>query len=184
MDVALLGGSFNPPHLGHLLAAHVARALEPVEELWLVPAARHPFGKPLIAFQHRLAMCQLLCADASGWLRTSDIEGRLGGAGYTVDTLRALHRAWPKNRWTLVVGSDVLPELPRWHEIDEVRRLARLVVLHRAGHPAPEAIGPPLAHVSSTEVREALARGRGGEGRVHRAVLAYIEQHGLYATPG
>ena len=122
---------------------------------------RHPFGKPLIAFEHRLAMCQLLCADASGWLRTSDIERRLGGAGYTVDTLRALHREWPGHRWTLVVGSDILAELPRWHEVDEVRRLARIVVLHRAGHPAPEAIGPPLADVSSTEVRDSLAQGRG-----------------------
>ena len=183
MDVALLGGSFNPPHLGHLLAAHVARALEPVDALWLVPSARHPFGKPLIAFEHRLAMCELLCADASGWLRTSDIERRLGGAGYTVDTLRALHREWPQHRWILVVGSDILPELPRWHEVDEVRRLARIVVLHRAGHPAPEAIGPPLAHVSSTEVRESLAQGRGGEGRVPRTVLAFIQQHGLYRAP-
>jgi nicotinate-nucleotide adenylyltransferase len=56
-------------------------------------------------------------------------------------------------------------------------------VLHRAGHPAPEAIGPPLATVSSTEVREALEQGR-GEGLVHRAVLAYIGQHHLYAAPG
>jgi len=61
--------------------------------------------------------------------------------------------------------------------------LARIVVLHRAGHPAPEAIGPPLAHVSSTEVRESLAQGRGGEGRVPRTVLAYIQQHGLYRAP-
>src|SRR5262249_58399570 len=108
----------------------------------------------------------------------------IGGAGYTVDTLRALHREWPEHRWTLVVGSDVLPDLPRWHEIDEVRRLARLVVLHRAGHPAPEAIGPPLAHVSSTEVRKALAQGRGGEGLVHRAVLDYIERHRLHRAAG
>jgi nicotinate-nucleotide adenylyltransferase len=181
MDVALLGGSFNPPHLGHLLAAHVARALEPVEELWLVPAAHHPFGKPLIAFQSADVLAPARRCPHSGFL---DIEGRLGGPGYTVDTLRALHRARPKNRWTLVVGSDVVPEMPRWHEIDEVRRLARIVVLHRAGHPAPEAIGPPLATVSSTEVREALEGGRGGKGLVHRAVLAYIGQHHLYAAPG
>lgn len=182
MDVALLGGSFNPPHLGHLLAAHVVRALEPVDQVWFVPAAHHPFGKPLIGFEHRLAMCELMCRDASGWLATSDIEGTLGGEGYTVDTLRALHRRWPDRRWTLVIGSDVVADLPRWHEVAEIRRLARIVVLNRDGHPARDAIGPPLAKVSSTEVRAALAAGRGGEGLLHRDVLAYIERHGLYRT--
>jgi len=182
MDVALLGGSFNPPHLGHLLAAHVVRALEPVDQVWFVPAVHHPFGKPLIEFEHRMAMCELMCRDASGWLAVSDIEATLGGPGYTVDTLRALHRGWPDRRWTLVIGSDIVGELPQWREVDEIRRLARLVVLNRAGHPSFDAIGPPLAKVSSTEVRAALAAGRGGEGLVHREVLAYIERHGLYRT--
>jgi nicotinate-nucleotide adenylyltransferase len=184
MDVALLGGSFNPPHLGHLLAAHVVRALEPVDEVWFVPAAHHPFGKPLIDFSHRLAMCERMCRDDAGWLSASDIEASLGGHGYTVDTLRALHRRWPRRRWTLVVGSDIVSDLPRWHEVDEIRRLARILVLNRAGHPAPGAVGPPLAYVSSSEVRAALAAGRGGEGLVHREVLAYIERHRLYRTPG
>ena len=184
MDVALLGGSFNPPHLGHLLAAHVVRALEPVDQVWFVPAARHPFGKPLIAVAHRMAMCELMCRDAAGWLGTSDIEASRGGDGYTVDTLRALHRRWPDRRWTLVVGSDIVAELPRWREVEEIRRLARIVILNRAGHPDPAALGPPLAKVSSSEVRAALAAGRGGEGLVHRDVLAYIERHRLYAAAG
>ena len=102
MDVALLGGSFNPPHVGHLLAAHVVRALEPVDQVWFVPAAHHPFGKPLIDFAHRLAMCELMCRDASGWLAASDVEGSLGGNGYTVDTLRELHgaRRTGAGRWS------------------------------------------------------------------------------------
>ena len=182
MDVALLGGSFNPPHIGHLLAAHVVRALEPVDQVWFVPAAHHPFGKPLIDFGHRMAMCELMCRDASGWLAVSDIEATLGGPGYTVDTLRALHRRFPDRRWTLVIGSDIVGELPQWHEVAEIRRLARILVLNRAGHPSFDAIGPPLAKVSSTEVRAALAAGRGGEGLVHREVLAYIERNGLYRS--
>jgi nicotinate-nucleotide adenylyltransferase len=180
MDVALLGGSFNPPHIGHLLAAHVVRALEPVDQVWFVPAAHHPFGKPLIDFAHRLAMCDLMCRDASGWLAASDVEGALGGNGYTVDTLRELHRRWPDWRWTVVVGSDIVPEMAKWREPEEIRRLARIVVLNRAGHPAPGSLGPPLVKVSSTEVRAALATGGGGEGLVPRKVLAYIERHGLY----
>jgi nicotinate-nucleotide adenylyltransferase len=99
-----------------------------------------------------------------------------------VDTLRELHRRWPDWRWTLVVGSDIVPEMAKWREPEEIRRLARIVVLNRAGHPAPGALGPPLVKVSSTEVRAALATGRGGEGLVPREVLAYIERHGLYRT--
>ena len=71
MHVALLGGSFNPPHVGHLLAAHYVRATQGVDEVWLMPAYHHPFGKALADFEHRAAMCELLCLDASGWLRTS-----------------------------------------------------------------------------------------------------------------
>ena len=180
MDVALIGGSFNPPHVGHLLAAHFVRATEPVDAVWLVPADRHPFGKPLVPFQHRLRMCELLCADASGWLQVSDVEHTLGGEGRTVDTLRHLSARFPDVRWTLVVGSDIVQELPSWKEADAIRALARLVVLNRAGHPAPGAVGPPMAHVSSSEVRSALASGRDVRHLVPRAVLAYAQAAGLY----
>jgi nicotinate-nucleotide adenylyltransferase len=180
MDVALIGGSFNPPHVGHLLAAHFVRATEPVDEVWLVPADRHPFGKRLAPFEHRLNMCELLCADASGWLHVSDVERTLGGQGRTVDTLRHLSARFPDVRWTLVVGSDIVPELPSWKEPEALRSLARLLVLNRAGHPWAEAVGPPMAHVSSSEVRETLARGGDVSHLVPRAVLAYAQAHQLY----
>jgi nicotinate-nucleotide adenylyltransferase len=180
MDVALIGGSFNPPHVGHLLAAHFVRATEAVDAVWLIPANRHPFGKQLAPFHHRLAMCQLLCGDASGWLSVSDVEHSLGGEGRTVDTLRHLATRFPAVRWTLVVGSDIVQDLPSWKEPDAIRSLARLLVLNRAGHPSPEAVGPAMAHVSSSEVREALANGGDVTHLVPRAVLAYAEAHQLY----
>ncbi len=95
MQVALLGGSFNPPHVGHLLAAHYVRASQPVDEVWLMPSFHHPFGKQLTSFEHRLAMCELLCADTSGWLKATTVERELGGDGRTVDTLDHLHRTRP-----------------------------------------------------------------------------------------
>jgi nicotinate-nucleotide adenylyltransferase len=180
MDVALIGGSFNPPHVGHLLAAHFVRATEAVDAVWLVPANRHPFGKQLTPFHHRLKMCELFCADASGWLCVSDVEHRLGGEGRTVDTLRHLSAAFPDVGWTLVVGSDIVQDLPSWKEPEAIRSLARLVVLNRAGHPSPQAVGPPMAHVSSSEVREALAKGGDVTHLVPRSVLAYAAAHGLY----
>ncbi|MGO8970156.1 MAG: nicotinate (nicotinamide) nucleotide adenylyltransferase [Myxococcaceae bacterium] len=180
MDVALIGGSFNPPHVGHLLAAHFVRATEPVDAVWLVPANQHPYGKHLVPFEHRRRMCELLCADTPGWLGVSEVEQQLGGGGRTVDTLRQLSASYPGHRWTLVLGSDLFADFPNWKEPDTIRSLARLLVLNRAGHPCEAAVGPAMAHVSSSEVREALAEGRDVSHLVPRPVLAYAQAMGLY----
>ena len=180
MNVALMGGSFNPPHVGHLLAAHYVRATQPVGEVWLMPSFHHPFGKPMVDFRHRLRMCEALCVDASGWLKASDVEKDVGGGGWTVDTLEYLQRTRVGDAFTLVIGSDILKDLPSWKDFDRIRKLARVLVIHRSGHPAPEALGPPLVQISSTDIRDALARGEAPTDRVPRAVLEYIREHSLY----
>lgn len=180
MEVALLGGSFNPPHVGHLLVATYVRATQPVDQVWLMPSYRHPFGKPLIEFEHRLAMCEALCADASGWLRAVDVERYVPGEGRTVDTLEYLTRTHPDVRFTLVIGSDLLPDLPHWKNFPRIQELARVLVVNRAGYPDPRAVGPPLAEVSSTAVRAALEEGRDPQGLLPRAVHDYLRTHGLY----
>ncbi len=180
MEVALLGGSFNPPHVGHLVAAHFVRATRPIDELWLLPAFRHPFGKELAPFEHRVRMCQALCADASGWLKVSEVERDVPGEGRTVDTLELLTARHPGHRFTLVIGSDILRDLPKWKAFDRIRELAQVLVLQRAGYPAQEAFGPPLVEVSSSEIRSALARGEQPEALVPRAVLAYARANRLY----
>jgi nicotinate-nucleotide adenylyltransferase len=180
MEVALIGGSFNPPHVGHLLLAHFVRATQPVDEVWLMPSFHHPFGKALAPFEARLAMCEALCADATGWLKVVDVERELGGEGRTVDTLEHLTRTRPGATFTLVIGSDIVAELPKWKRVDRIRELARVLVVHRAGHPDPAAFGPPLAEISSTAIREALRTGGDVRGVVPRSVLAYVHAHGLY----
>lgn len=179
-QVALLGGSFNPPHVGHLIAAHYVRATQPVDEIWLVPAYRHPFGKPLVEFEHRVRMCQAICADASGWLRVCEVEREIDGEGRTVDTLQHLVRAHPAHGFTLVIGSDIVKDLPHWKEFERIQQLARVLVLHRAGHESPLAVGPALAEVSSTQVREMLERGELPAEWVPRSVLHYARAHRLY----
>ncbi len=183
--VALLGGSFNPPHVGHLLAAHYVHATQPVDEVWLMPTFRHPFGKALTPFEHRVAMCQALCAETSGWLSVSEVEREVGGEGRTVNTLEFLRARLPEVAFTLVLGSDILADLPKWKDFGRIEQLARVLVLYRAGHPAARAVGPPLAEVSSTEIRERLARGEAPDDLVPRRVLQYARDQGLYLpTPG
>lgn len=180
MQVALLGGSFNPPHVGHLLAAHFVRATQPVDEVWFLPAFRHPFGKQLVSFEHRVRMCELICADASGWLKVMETERDVPGDGRTVDTLEHLQIRYPSFQFTLVIGSDILPDLPKWKAFDRIEQLARVLVLHRAGYPAPNAFGPPLAEVSSTEIRARFERGESPDQLVPAPVLAYAKANGLY----
>jgi nicotinate-nucleotide adenylyltransferase len=183
-QVALVGGSFNPPHVGHLMAALYVRATLEVDEVWLVPAFSHPLGKPLAPFDDRVAMCEALGADLGGWLQVSQAEASVGGEGRTIELLEWLLPRFPGVSFQWIIGSDILADLPKWKAWDRVQALAKVTVLHRAGYPSPQAVGPPLAQVSSSEVRAALERGEPPTELVPRRVLEVIRARGLYGTPG
>lgn len=182
MEIALLGGSFNPPHVGHLLAALYVRAALGADQVWLLPSFHHPFGKQLVAFEHRLEMCRALVADVGPWAQVKDTEAQVGGEGRTVDLLEHLVAEHPNDRFWLVLGSDILKDLPYWKAWDRIEQLARVVVLNRAGFPDPRALGPPLALVSSTELRARLSSGEASEHLLTRGVSAYVASRGLYRT--
>jgi nicotinate-nucleotide adenylyltransferase len=179
MRVAILGGSFNPPHMGHLLAAHYVWATEEVDEVWLMPSFQHPFRKALAPFEDRLAMCELLCRDTSGWMKTSRVEQELGGEGRTIDTVLCLKERYPQATFAWIVGSDLLGDLPKWKRSEELQQLIRFIVVHRAGFPSG-AQGPALVEVSSTDVRRRIGAGEAVGGLVPRSVLAYLHQRRLY----
>ena len=180
MQVALLGGSFNPPHVGHLMAATYVHATQGVDEVWLMPSWQHPFGKQMEAFEHRVAMCDAMCRETSGWLKTTTIEREEGLTGRTVDTLALLVARYPDVRWSLIIGSDILRDLPHWKDFHRIQEMARVIVLYRAGYPAPDTVGPPLAEVSSSQVRDMLSRGVEPSELVPAGVLAQARASGLY----
>jgi nicotinate-nucleotide adenylyltransferase len=178
--IALFGGSFNPPHVGHVLLAAYALATRPVAELWLVPTFRHAFGKALAPFEDRLEMCRLAAAALGARVSVSDVEGRLGGESRTLHTLRHLRAQQPDARFALLVGSDVLSERHSWLGWDEIQATADIwVVARTGGPPAPEPT-VEIPDVSSTDVRRRLAAGEQVAHLVPRAVLAYIARRGLY----
>jgi nicotinate-nucleotide adenylyltransferase len=181
--VAVFGGSFNPPHVAHVLACALVLSVEDVDRVLVVPAYRHPFAKALAPFEDRATMCDL----AMAWMprvEVSRVEEELGGESRTLRTLESLSRAQPDWRLRLVIGADILTEAPRWFGFDVIEKLAPPIVLGRAGFPAP---GAPalLPEVSSTQVRDAIARGAWDEVEklVPREVLAYARARGLYAAP-
>jgi nicotinate-nucleotide adenylyltransferase len=196
MKVAVFGGSFNPPHVAHALAALLVLSTEDVDRLLVVPAYQHPFGKPLAPFTDRAAMCDL----AMGWIpgvEVSRVEESLGGESRTLRTLEHLASQHPDWQLRLVVGADILTEAPRWFGFDAIAKLAPPIVLARAGVASAGAVEAgraatsaqprvSLPQVSSTDVRAKIAEGAWEdlESLVPRKVLAYVRAKRLYGAPG
>jgi nicotinate-nucleotide adenylyltransferase len=179
--VGILGGSFDPVHYGHLRAAEWALEAFDLEAVRLIPARQSPFkGPPVASPADRLAMLELASRDNAA-LSVDDRELERDGPSYTVDTLRAMAGEAPGSRLTLILGSDAAEGLDRWHESDEIRRLAEIRVLGRPGDPAPEpaAAFPGLA-ISSSEIRAAIKASRSIRYLTPESVRLYIEEKGLY----
>ena len=189
MKVAIYGGSFNPPHVGHVLAVAYALSVGEFDRVLVVPVYDHALDKSLLSFAHRLRLTEL----AMGWLprvEVSRLEERLPSPSYTLNTLEYLKSEHPDWHFRLMVGADVLGEVGHWHAFEEVTRIAPLFVLGRGGFEAEAAkygapVGPTLPDISSTEIRRLLAC-RDGSARaalariLPSAVLACIEAESLY----
>lgn len=182
--VALLGGSFNPPHLAHAMLGLAVLAVDLECELWVLPTADHPFGKELAPLVHRLEMCRLAFSRLGPRAHVVDLESGLPSPSYTVETLRALHRMRPGIQPLWVAGADLLDDLPRWHEPDELERLAELFLVPRPGYDdrGRARLDFALAELSSRNLRARLAAGEDVRGSLDAAVLAYIEKNALYRT--
>ena len=179
MRVAIFGGSFNPPHVGHQLVALYVLETAAVDELWFVPCWKHPFDKNLESFADRLRMTELAAAALGARARVSDVEARLGGESRTILTIKDLQSRHPQDEFLLVIGADLVSELPSWYGSDELLRSVRLLVVGRGGYPGHAGVIMPA--VSSTEIRTRLRTGLSVEGHVPRSVLEYVGEHGLYA---
>jgi nicotinate-nucleotide adenylyltransferase len=180
MNVAIFGGSFNPPHVGHVLAVAYVLATADVERLVIVPAHKHPFGKPLAPFDDRVRMCELATAMMPS-VAVSRIEETLDGL--TLHTLESLATAHPDWSLRLVMGADILLESDKWFRFDDVRKLAPPIILGRAGVAHTGAPPPLLPEISSTRVRELVLAKAWSDlaPLVPRAVIEHIRARGLYA---
>jgi nicotinate-nucleotide adenylyltransferase len=198
MRVGILGGTFNPPHLGHLVCAQEAYTQLELERVLFIPA-RTPPHKPVEdepGAEHRLELCRLAVRDDPRF-EASDIEMQRDGPSYTVDTLLKLQSNAPDNDLYLIVGGDVAAGLPDWHEPERVLSFATLAVAKRRGTPR-EWVEAALADldggertrffrmprigVSSTLVRQRVRAGEPIRYIVPDAVAGYIQEHGLYGA--
>jgi nicotinate-nucleotide adenylyltransferase len=193
----VLGGTFNPPHLAHLVCASEAASQLHLDRVLLTPVARAPHKEAEHdpGAQERLELCRLAVAGDER-LEVCDLEVRRGGSSYTVDTLRELHARTPEDDLTFIVGGDIALGLPSWHEPDGVLRLATLAVAERAGAGRgdiaerlrasfPDAAAPvffdmPRLDISSSQIRRRVAEGRSIRYLVPDPVAEHIVRGRLY----
>ena len=185
MRVAFFGGSFDPPHIAHVMAVVYLHTVQNFDRILVVPVLEHPFEKQLAPFDHRFRMCQL----AMGWVphaEVSSAERELAAPSFTLRTLRHLRQDHPDFELRLVIGADVLDEVRQWQAFDAVTKLAPPLVLGRVGYDRPEAGPQMLPDVSSSRVRGWLRQRESSESRerlrevVPVPVLRHIEEHDLY----
>lgn len=180
--IGIFGGSFNPPHMGHVLACHYALLRWPLDKALVVPSYRHAFGKDLVDYGHRMAMCRLAFQHLDSRIEVSNVEEGGEGDSYTIDTVRRLKQDDPESRFFLLVGGDIPADFARWKESDALLELAPLLVIPRLSRGKVEGgseLDAALPDVNSTLLREAVQRGDRPAG-LPRLVMDYISDNGLY----
>jgi nicotinate-nucleotide adenylyltransferase len=196
--IGILGGTFNPPHIAHLLCASEARAQLGLDRVWLMPAGVPPHkpttDEPGVA--HRVTMCRLAVAAHSEWLEVSELEVEREGPSYTADTLREVHAMHPDAELTFIVGGDMAWSLPTWREPEAILELAQIAVAERVGARREEVreqlaglagagervvyIDVPRIDISSAALRQRVRGGRPITYLVPDAVSNYIAEWSLY----
>lgn len=179
----MFGGSFSPPHMGHVLACHYALMRWSLNKIMVIPSYAHPFGKPLPPYEDRVAMCRLAFSHLGDAVEISEIERDLGGVSYTIETVRRLVQTHPRENFRLIVGGDILGDAPKWREFDALIKMAPLLVVPRAKN--GEVLGgtrheAALPDMDSTAIRARIAKSEDPAGAVPRTVLEYIKRQGLY----
>ncbi|MFO0913273.1 MAG: nicotinate-nucleotide adenylyltransferase [Pirellulales bacterium] len=198
--IGILGGSFDPVHYAHLLLAETARETLRLDAVWFIPAASppHKVGRRLAAAEHRVEMLKLAIADHRQ-LSVQTLEIDRGGTSYTVHTLEECHQRVPGAEFFLIVGADMLHDLPNWYQPQRICELAVIACAHRPASPPPDltrlasvvserrlsefaaaTMAMPQIELSSTDLRQRVLEGRSIRYRTPRAVECYIAAQGLY----
>ena len=190
--IGILGGTFDPPHAGHVAAAVAAHKQLGLDEVRIIPAGQAPLrtGAPVASAADRVAMCRLAFAEHP-WAVVDDRETRRAGTSWSVETARELAREHPDALRVWVLGADQLARLDRWKDVVELCGLVEFAVLSRDGIstlPPPTlaavirltVLKAPAVQVSSTALREALRRGDSPRNGLPLGVARHIDERSLY----
>ena len=200
MDIGVLGGTFDPVHLGHLVVAEEMRDRLGLAEILFIPAGQ-PWLKvnnPILAAEQRVQMLRLALS-GKPYFKLSTMEIERAGPSYTVDTITQLKgQLGAEDKLFFILGWDNLAQLPQWHEPSRLVKMCQLVAVPRVGYPAPdldslEAIIPGLSQatilldephidITASDIRDRVAQGLPIHNLVPEPVERYIKENGLYIT--
>jgi len=176
MKLGILGGSFDPPHFGHILLASWAITGFDLDKLLVIPCYKHPFGKKLTSFNHRFKMCELAFKRFRGLVSVSDIEKKMGGVSKTITTLKKLSSKYKNDKLFLVIGSDILKELNTWYKIQEIKKNYEIIVVPRG----KKSEGLYIPDIKSRNIRKKIDRIDLIAKITTKSVASYIKRHSLY----
>lgn len=184
--IGILGGTFDPPHLGHLLIANEVLTQLELDEVKFMPNKMPPHKEDLSDENDRLQMVQLAIADHP-LFSIEDIELHREGLSYTYDTMLILTKRYPDNDYYFIIGADMVEYLPQWYKIDELVKLVRFVGTARpnfevdTNYPV-ELVDVPQVDISSSMIRERVKAGRSIKYLLPDPVIQYIEENQLYGS--
>ncbi|MCR8631479.1 MULTISPECIES: nicotinate-nucleotide adenylyltransferase [Paenibacillus] len=193
MKVGIMGGTFDPIHIGHMIAAQCAYEYEGLDEVWFMPTNVPPHKQhaPKATSQQRWDMvCRAV--EGQAHFRPFDMELKKGGVSYTYDTVSLLRREYPGIHFYYIIGADMVQYLPKWFKIDELVKLISFIGLGRPGYrlemeslpallrPAVQLAEMPQIELSSTAIRQRKAEGKSIKYLVPDRVYEYIEGNGFY----
>jgi nicotinate-nucleotide adenylyltransferase len=197
IQVGLLGGTFDPVHMGHLVLADQCRDQAALDEVWFVPARipPHKGGKQITEPRHRLEMLRIAIS-GTPWFSLCEIELDRDGPSYTVDTLSRLREKHADHEFSLLVGADMLLDFPNWREPERIASMCRLIAVNRGGEDGDvqsaanelkrslnadaRVLSIPAIDISATDIRRRVSEGRSIRFLTPRGVEMYIAAQGLY----
>ncbi|MBN1914158.1 MAG: nicotinate-nucleotide adenylyltransferase [Candidatus Omnitrophica bacterium] len=187
MQIGILGGTFNPVHIGHLILAEEAREKLALDKIIFVPAylPPHKDNAQIVSAKHRYAMLRLATKTNRSFL-VSGIEIKRAGRSYTIDTLKDLKKIYPEDELSFIIGSDLLNYLEEWKDLREIIEMVKFIVATRPGYPLEKipsyikTVAIRAVDISAFEVRQAVKEGRSFRYLVPEAVCKYIINNRLY----
>ena len=185
--IGILGGTFNPIHIGHLMIAQMVLEKFGLDKVIFIPSylPPHKSGRNLIAAEHRLRMVRLVVR-GNRYFEVSSFEITKGGKSYSVDTIRHLRRHYPGAKLFFIIGSDHIAKLHTWRNIQEVVKMVSFVAVYRPGFKTIRSKIPiksmiiPGVHTSSSDIRRRLVTGKTVKHLIPENVLRYIRKYKLY----
>lgn len=188
--IGILGGTFNPPHIGHLIIANEVRQALGLDEVRLMPTSAPPHKKEPgdATAAQRLQMVQLAVQEVEG-LIPSDFEVNRGGISYSYETMKELKAIEPNSDFHFIIGGDMIDSLPTWYQIDELMSLTTFVGVGRPGFEGKSNLPVKIVNIPQIDLSSTLIRNRFIEGGTVKflippAVEAFIRKEGLYGCTG